>query len=336
MTTRWEVEDAVNRSDIEPPGRHIVLALLTKSVADTAEIPPKHAPTFTELERLTGYSRSTLVEWMQALMSFGWVRRMRVEGESREGLALSVGDRCAARAPRQRTKRAAPVAQIPAPRTGEDIDGAYRQAVRDGADGVSPGGMERIAWRHGSVSPGDTDAADTFFKKNSPTESSLTMTPLTPPLFAGTALPAEAPTPKPKTPRAKKEEPHREDVERICKYLADAIVAGGSARPTVSAKWRTEARLLLDADRNPKATPERVTALIDWIQTNDWWKAKILSMPKLRAKYDEIRLDAFRDYNRKKSQGIGVNGERYANRVSVPTTRITNSHDNVDRYDALI
>jgi hypothetical protein len=93
----------------------------------------------------------------------------------------------------------------------------------------------------------------------------------------------------------------RADVVEICEYLANAVAAGGSKRPPIGKKWFTEARLLLDEKRDPQATTEKVKALIDWIQSNDWWKPRVLAMPKLRAKYDEIRLDAVRDFKRKQA-----------------------------------
>jgi len=109
---------------------------------------------------------------------------------------------------------------------------------------------------------------------------------------------------KPKKPARRKTkiaDDERPDVVEICNYLADKVEAGGSKRPPIGKQWFTEARLLLDEKREPKATVEKVKALIDWIQDSDWWKPKVLAMPKLRAKYDEIRLDAVRDYKRKQA-----------------------------------
>lgn len=41
-------------------------------------------------------------------------------------------------------------------------------------------------------------------------------------------------------------------------------------------------------------TPEQIHAAIEWSQDHDFWRANILSMPKLRAKYDQLRLQAGR------------------------------------------
>lgn len=86
-------------------------------------------------------------------------------------------------------------------------------------------------------------------------------------------------------------EEQRADVERICDHLADRIEANGSKRPNITPRWRTAARLLLDADHR---TEQQVIAAIDWSQADDFWRANILSMPKLRDKYDQLRLAAQR------------------------------------------
>lgn len=87
-------------------------------------------------------------------------------------------------------------------------------------------------------------------------------------------------------------DPHRPDVEKVCRHLADRIVANGSRRPTITAKWRTEARLLLDKDGR---TVEQVIKAIDWCQTDPFWRANVMSMPTLREKYDQLRLAAQRN-----------------------------------------
>lgn len=79
----------------------------------------------------------------------------------------------------------------------------------------------------------------------------------------------------------------REDVERVCKYLAEWIVRNGSKPPTITEKWRTEARLLIDKDGRSLEEIRKVTA---WSQKNAFWKPNILSMPKLREKFDQLRL----------------------------------------------
>ncbi|MGW1405051.1 hypothetical protein [Streptomyces sp. NPDC002403] len=92
-------------------------------------------------------------------------------------------------------------------------------------------------------------------------------------------------------PRTPDPAPDREDVERLCAHLADRIEGNGSKRPTITKTWRTAARLLLDKDGR---TEDQVHGCIDWCQNSDFWRGNVLSMPKLREKYDTLRLQATR------------------------------------------
>jgi hypothetical protein len=83
--------------------------------------------------------------------------------------------------------------------------------------------------------------------------------------------------------------PPRVDVERLCNHLADRIAANGSKRPKVTKAWRDAARLLIDTDGR---TEEQIHAAIDWCQADDFWHRNVLSMPKLREKYEQLRLAA--------------------------------------------
>ncbi|AVH58409.1 MULTISPECIES: hypothetical protein [Streptomyces] len=85
--------------------------------------------------------------------------------------------------------------------------------------------------------------------------------------------------------------PEREDVEQLCTHLADRIEANGSKRPTITKAWRNAARLMLDKDGR---TPQQVHAAIDWCQDSEFWRSNVMSMPKLRDKYDTLRLQATR------------------------------------------
>jgi hypothetical protein len=87
----------------------------------------------------------------------------------------------------------------------------------------------------------------------------------------------------------------RDDVERLCRYLADRVEGNGSKRPTVTKRWRDAARLMLDSDDR---TEHQVISAIDWCQGHEFWRSNILSMPKLREKYDQLRLQATRENGR--------------------------------------
>lgn len=85
--------------------------------------------------------------------------------------------------------------------------------------------------------------------------------------------------------------PERPELLALCEHLADRIEANGSRRPRIGQRWLTATRLLLDADGR---TVDQVHAAIDWSQTDPFWRANVLSMPKLREKYDQLRLAAMR------------------------------------------
>ncbi|MCD2099620.1 hypothetical protein QNA24_30090 [Rhodococcus qingshengii] len=97
-------------------------------------------------------------------------------------------------------------------------------------------------------------------------------------------------TPEPENLPAKTE-PERDDVKRLCEHLRERVVAHGNRRPNITAKWRKEARLLLDRDG---VSEDEAHRLIDWCQDDNFWPAFIQSMPKFREKFDTIRMQAQR------------------------------------------
>lgn len=84
-------------------------------------------------------------------------------------------------------------------------------------------------------------------------------------------------------------EPTRIDVEQACTLLADLIEQNGTRRPAITQTWRNSARRMLDVDKVPLAD---VLGAIRWCQADDFWAGNILSMPKLRKQYPQLRLKA--------------------------------------------
>ena len=115
-----------------------------------------------------------------------------------------------------------------------------------------------------------------------PTHTSISNEMEEQPIMSATAAPPADPAP----------EVTREDVERICTHLADRIERNGSKRPPIKQGWRDAARLMLDRDGR---TEDDVHAAIDWCQNSEFWRGNILSLPKLREKYDQLRLQASRE-----------------------------------------
>lgn len=87
----------------------------------------------------------------------------------------------------------------------------------------------------------------------------------------------------------------RPDVEELCTLLADLVVANGSKRPTITKAWRDAARLMLDRDERDL---DKARNLIRWSQADGFWRKNILSMPKFRQRYDQLRLAALEDWDK--------------------------------------
>ena len=81
----------------------------------------------------------------------------------------------------------------------------------------------------------------------------------------------------------------RDDVMGLCLLLQSLVEGNGSKKPEITDQWLTDARLLIDKD---KREPEAAARLIRWCQDDSFWRSNILSMPKFRKQYDQLRLAA--------------------------------------------
>ena len=88
---------------------------------------------------------------------------------------------------------------------------------------------------------------------------------------------------------------HRPDVDAVCDAMAASVNRRTGRTPRITATWRTQARLMIDRDGR---TVEEITRIIDWVDGNDFWRANVLSLPKLRQKFDTLRLQAQRPQGR--------------------------------------
>jgi hypothetical protein len=111
-------------------------------------------------------------------------------------------------------------------------------------------------------------------------------------------------------------DPVREDVERVCAHLAERVEAGGSKPPSITKGWRDAARLLMDLDGR---TERQVHNMIDWCQADQWWRSRVLSMPKLRSSYDSMRLQALEQQAPGKSGNNAGAAAQSGARAKVPT-----------------
>lgn len=81
----------------------------------------------------------------------------------------------------------------------------------------------------------------------------------------------------------------RIDTKRLTTTLVEALKVRGVKVPGSLKTWDTEARRILDIDKRP--LDEALKVLV-WSQQDPFWSQNILSMPKFRQKYDQLRLKA--------------------------------------------
>lgn len=87
--------------------------------------------------------------------------------------------------------------------------------------------------------------------------------------------------------KAKTEE--HPDARKLCDRLVELLVARKVKRPTISKAWLDAARLLLTNDGRDF---DQAMSVLEWSQADRFWHKNVLSMPKFREKYDQLRLSA--------------------------------------------
>lgn len=90
----------------------------------------------------------------------------------------------------------------------------------------------------------------------------------------------------------------RDDVREILEHLDAALKRNEVKKPARTKKNTDAARLLLDRDHR---TVDQVKKAIDWATADPFWRSNILSMAKLREKYDQLRMQAQRDQQQHQS-----------------------------------
>lgn len=130
-------------------------------------------------------------------------------------------------------------------------------------------------------------------------------------LTSPTALPSADDQPESKPKRKSKPKPQAEtrpDVEALCNRLVELMVENGSDRPEVSDEWRTQARLLLDADHKKYGHREfdKAMRLLEWALKHHFWWKNIRSIPKFRKQYGQLRDQALDEWEQsRRKQGAG-------------------------------
>ncbi|WP_416394202.1 MULTISPECIES: hypothetical protein [unclassified Curtobacterium] len=100
----------------------------------------------------------------------------------------------------------------------------------------------------------------------------------------------------------------RPDVLELLKHLDAALARNEVKLPKRNKTNIDAARRLIDIDGR---TVDQVKRAIDWATTDSFWRSNILSMSKLRDKYDQLRLNAQRDQLAKTSRPAYEGREEY-------------------------
>lgn len=77
LPNRFDVERAVEASDLAPIGRHIILVLCGRMMQGSTLIPAVHSPSLTRLASGTGWDRRTIMRHLTLLEESGWLIRHR-------------------------------------------------------------------------------------------------------------------------------------------------------------------------------------------------------------------------------------------------------------------
>ncbi|MFE4229159.1 hypothetical protein ACFRJ8_14870 [Arthrobacter sp. NPDC056886] len=88
--------------------------------------------------------------------------------------------------------------------------------------------------------------------------------------------------------KASSSEPSRPDVEQVISSFSELLKANDVKHKPGQA-WRTAARLLIDKDGY---TPEQILYVARFATTDEFWKSNILSIPKLREKFEALKIKA--------------------------------------------
>ena len=87
-------------------------------------------------------------------------------------------------------------------------------------------------------------------------------------------------------------EPH---VYELCDHLAEHIRRNGNKVSTVGKRWHQAMDRL---NRIDGYTPEQIRQVIDWSQQDEFWQGNILSAPKLREKFDQLKTRMLNERNK--------------------------------------
>jgi len=88
--------------------------------------------------------------------------------------------------------------------------------------------------------------------------------------------------------KASSSEPSRPDVEQVIASFSELLKAN-DVKHKPGQSWRTATRLLIDKDGY---TPDQILYVARFATADEFWKSNILSIPKLREKFEALKIKA--------------------------------------------
>jgi hypothetical protein len=88
--------------------------------------------------------------------------------------------------------------------------------------------------------------------------------------------------------KASSSEPERPDIDKVIQGFSELLKAN-DVKHKPGQSWRTATRLLIDKDGY---TPDQILYVARFATADEFWKSNILSMPKLREKFEALKIKA--------------------------------------------
>lgn len=176
-----------------------------------------------------------------------------------------------------------------------EIDGGYQ--FHDWADFQPDAEAEKEKRKATSEARSRAGKAGAQARWNGKTDSKSNGKPMAKPKQNDAPVPSR-PDPEEEA-KASSQENVRPDIDGIIQGFSDLLKAN-DVKHKPGQSWRTAARLLIDKDGY---TPEQIMFVARFATNDEFWKSNILSIPKLREKFEALKIKAQAQARPKPSTG---------------------------------
>jgi predicted phage replisome organizer len=116
---------------------------------------------------------------------------------------------------------------------------------------------------------------------------------------------------------------------KLAKYLYEKMLLNNpEAKKPNFQVWANDVRLMIEIDERK---PGQIKNMIEWCQKDSFWKANILSVKKLRDKYDQLKIKATEEFNRQQQpQGRQAETAEIFNRLRGGSTNEVSGRNLID------